>query len=312
MQPAEPSLRFRLLPRVPSWASCCVGSIVALSFLWVYWPTLDGMARRWSQDPEYSHGYLVPLFALFLLWHRRFHKNAGSDRGKVWGLGLVLAGIALRLAGSYVYFGYLEELSLFPCLFGLCLVLGGTRLVSRAWPAIAFLFFMLPLPYYVEVALAGPLQRLATVMSTMCLQLLGFTATSEGNIIFLGEMRIGVVEACGGLSMLLTFFAVTVAVALVIQRPMTDKVALVASAIPIALIANVVRITITGVLYEIVGTKVGEIFFHDVAGWFMMALALGILWGEAWLLSHLFLEPESEDGPLTYFGGAPARALPAP
>ncbi len=209
----------------------------------------------------------------------------------MWGLILVAAGGALRMAGSFLYFRYLEELSLLVCLFGICLVLGGLNLLRRAWPAIAFLFFMLPLPYSLEVALAGPLQRVATTCSTVCLQLLGFPATSEGNIIILADTRIGVAEACGGLSMLLTFFAAAVAFAVVIQRPFLDKIALVASAIPIALVANVARITITGALYQIAGDKVGLIFFHDVAGWFMMVLALGILWAEAWLLSRLLLEP---------------------
>jgi exosortase len=287
-----------------------VGMLLGLTVLWVYWPTLATMAKRWSQDPEYSHGYLVPVFALFLLWHNR-HRGAGAWKwSKLWGLGLVAAAIALRLTGAHFYFNYLEELSLLPCLFGACLVLGGTNLLSRCWPAIAYLFFMLPLPYYLEVSLAGPLQGLATTLSTVSLQLLGFPATSEGNVIFVGDIRIGVIQACGGLSMLLTFFAVTVAVAIVIRRPLADKAALVASAIPIALFANVARITITAILYDQVGERTGSIFFHDVAGWFMMILALGMLWVEAWLLSHLLLEPESEEDEIRWFRKSPALRAP--
>jgi exosortase len=278
-------------------SSLLVGPVLALTLFWVYWPTLQSMALRWAHDPEYSHGYLVPLFALFLFWRRR-GKSAAWELSSAWGPALIGASILLRLAGSYFYVGYLEELSLIPCLWGACLVLGGNRLLSRGWSAIAYLFFMLPLPYFAEVALAAPLQRLATRLSTLCLQLLGFVATSAGNVIILGDMRIGVVEACGGLSMLLTFFAVAVAAALVMRKPIADKLVLVASAIPIALTANVARITITAVLYQTAGQRSGQIFFHDIAGWFMMVLALAMLGAEAWLLSHVFLVAcDPEPGP---------------
>src|SRR5207253_599308 len=95
---------------------------------------------------------------------------------------------------------------------------GGWRALHWARPSLAFLLFMIPLPYRVEVALAQPLQRVATVSSTYVLQTLGFMSFSEGNVIRLGETRIGVVEACSGLSMLLIFFALATAVCLVVKR----------------------------------------------------------------------------------------------
>jgi exosortase len=151
---------------------------------------------------------------------------------------------------------------------------------------------MLPLPYQVERALAYPLQQVATQVSTYALEVLGFQATSEGNIIWVNDdSRIGVVEACGGLSMLLTFFALAVAFALVLPRRPLDKCLVVASAVPIALFANVVRITLTGVLHELTGDGFARVFFHDLAGWFMMLLALGLLWLELQILSRLLVEP---------------------
>jgi exosortase len=259
------------------------------------------MVDRWTHDPQYSHGYLVPLFALFFLWHRRQLCPAWPWQGSPWGLVLVLAGACLHLVGTCFYFGWLEGLSLLPCLFGVCLLLGGRSALRWAWPALAFLVFMLPLPFQVERLLAQPLQRVATLASTFCLEILGFRASAEGNIIWLNdEIRLGVIAACGGLSMLLTFLALAVAFALVVRRPLLDRILLLASAIPIALLANVVRITLTGVLRVQAGSKAAEIFYHDLAGWFMMLLALGLIWLELKVLSWLLVESEA-------VGSAPVR-----
>jgi exosortase len=269
------------------------------------------MEIRWSYDPQYSHGYLVPVFALFLLWHRRDYCAKYPLQGNLWGLPLVLAGVGLRLAGSYFYVSSLEALSLLVCLFGICVLLGGWNAVRWSWPALAFLVFMIPLPYRVERFLAHPMQRLATLASTFFLEILGFQATAEGNVIWVNEeSRIGVVEACGGLTMLLSFVALAVAFAIVLRRPLLDKILLIASAIPIALFANVVRITLTAVLHEVSGDRFALVFFHDLAGWFMMFLALGMLWLELQLLSHLLVEPKGAV-PLTPSLPAAVRPVPA-
>jgi exosortase len=249
------------------------------------------MAQRWSYEPQYSHGFLVPLFALLLVWQRRAMR---PDPGvwSPWGLALLVGAAGLRLAGAFFYLTWLDDISLFPCLLGFTLLLGGWQGVIWVWPAIAFLLFMVPLPFRLEGALAQPLQSLATQASTFCLLVLGFPATAEGNIISINDSKLGVAEACNGLSMLLSFFALTAAFALVVRRPRLDKALILASAVPIALFANVMRITLTGVLYELVGSAAAKAFFHDVAGWFMMLLALGLLWLEMYILSWLFYEPD--------------------
>src|SRR5262249_61774768 len=109
--------------------------------------------------------------------------------------------------GTSSYRGAVNALASVVCLPGLVVLLAGWPALGVAWPALAFLLFVLPLPYRLEVALAHPLQRLATLASTLSLQTAGFAAFSEGNTIRMGEVRIGVVEACSGLSMLLIFFA---------------------------------------------------------------------------------------------------------
>jgi exosortase len=283
------------------------GALVAL--LWVFWPTLVSLAQKWESDPQYSHGYLVPLFALFLLWSRREQIVPASLQPSWWGLPLIGLGLGMRFAGTFFYHDWLSALALLPAVAGLCVLAGGWAALRWSWPAVAFLVFMLPLPYRLEVGLAHPLQRIATVASTFALQTLGFTAFADGNVIRLGQVRIGVVEACSGLSMLVIFFALSTAVALVVKRPWPDRLLIWLSAVPIALAANITRITVTGVLHKVAGPKLADLVFHDLAGWLMMPYALGLLWVELRLLDWLLVPQTPRDEPsvgLGRPGAAPA------
>ena len=156
---------------------------------------------------------------------------------------------------------------------------------------IAFLAFMVPLPYAFETALGRPLQGVATRASTWVLQTLGFPAVSEGNVILLEHGRIAVVEACSGLSMLLTFGAMTTAVAMVSSRPILDRVIVVLSTIPVALAVNVARISGNGIAIEFWSVDVAHKWFHDQGGWLMMPLALGLLGVELWVIGRLLVAP---------------------
>jgi exosortase len=280
-------------------SACVLGGVLA----WAYWPTLADVVQRWSTNPQYSHGYLVPLFSAILLWHRRGLIRGESVQPSWWGLPWLAVGVALHLAAAYFYFEWAGAAALLPLLLGLVLCLGGKTLLRWSWPALAFLAFMLPLPFRIEVSLAYPLQRLATLASTYLLQTFGFPAVAEGNIIVMEEARIGVVEACNGLGMLMTFFALTTAAAILLQRPLMEKLLMVVSAVPIALFANVIRITITGMLAEKIGSEFADVVFHHWGGWTMMLLALGMMWIELKILAALLLELRPRDGLAYSFAG---------
>jgi exosortase len=259
--------------------------------VWAFWPTLLELAHAWRTNPQNSHGYLVPFFAAYLLWSRRDRMPAAA-KPPSWLAGTVLlvAGLALWLFGTYYYYAWVDAISLLPCLAGAWLLIGGRGTLGWAWPAVAFLAFMVPLPYRLANALSEPLQNLATICSTFFMQVLGLPALAEGNVILLNKAEIGIVEACSGLRMLVVFFALATGVAMLMRRPWLDRVLVVLSAIPIALAVNVVRITVTGVLHEMVDSETANAFFHDAAGWFMMPLALVMLWLELMILSRLFVE----------------------
>lgn len=265
---------------------------VAIALAWAYWPILKIMAERWTYDPRYAHGYLVPAFSAALLWLRRDRLAGVTLRLSWWGVLLVACGAVLRVAAAYAYNDWLDAVSMIVTMAGAFALIGGPRALRWAWPAVAFLLFMVPLPFRLEMAMGWPLQRIATIASTYALQTLGFAAIGTGNVIQMAHSQIGVVEACSGLSMMLLFFALATGVAILMDRPLLDKLVVVASAVPIALLVNIVRITVTGVLRETVGERISSVVYHDLAGFLMIPLALLLLGLELWFLARAFVVVE--------------------
>jgi len=291
-----------LVEQRPAIAGALTAGLLAIAYLWSFWPTLATMVERWSTDPQYSHGFLVPAFAGAVLWSRRSLWDQVRWQPSWVGLPVLAAALAIRVGAASADIEPLDALSLLPALIGLVLLAGGLSLLRWSWPAIAFLGFMLPLPFSLEQGLSLPLRRLATVVGTYVLQTLGCPAFAEGNVIYIEDARLGVAGPCSGLGMLLTLSALATVFALFVRRPLTDRLILVASAVPIAVIANVGRITATGLAYYAGGQQsaAAQALLHDVAGWLMMPVALGLLWLELKLLDVLLVEEKAAQ-PLAVF-----------
>jgi exosortase len=279
--------------------------------LWVFWPSIVELAEIWESVPQYSHGYLVPLFAVALLWLRRDRCDPTKMQPTWWGAAIVAAGCLIRLGGGYYYYFWLERIALLPIVVGLAMTLGGWAALRWSWPSIAFLIFMLPLPSGLAGAMAHPLQRIGTLASSYLLEVLGFPAVTEGNVIALGQNDLGVVEACSGLRMLITFFAASAAVAMLSRQSLLVRVLLFLCAAPIAVVVNVLRITVTGVLYETAGSRVAELVFHDLAGWLMIPMALGLLWLANAYLARLFTVNQGFEHDAVRRSLQPVTAAPA-
>lgn len=300
-------------PRSWSYSSLTPLALPALALVWAYWTTFVDLAFTWNSNPQYSHGFLVPVFAGFLLWFRRDKLNVAELRPNLLGLVLLVFALAVKLVGTYGHYVSLDPISLVPCVAGLVLLFGGWAAWRWAWPAVLFLAFMIPLPYFAAVAMSAQLQTFATITSTFIMQTLGLPALSEGNVILVNDHKIGIVEACSGLRMLVVFFALSTAMVLVIQRHWIDKTIILFSAIPIALICNIIRITATGIMYEAGHSEFANHFFHDVAGWLMMPMGLGMLWLELWVLGALFVDvprPPTARTPANSRSGLPRPPAP--
>lgn len=268
---------------------------VAAVVVWSYWSTLSDIGERWANDPQYSHGFLVPLFACYLLWRKRGQLRSAEFCSRWWGVGIVAVGVSMRLVGHFFYQPWLDSGSLLVVLSGIAAAAGGRKMLIWAVPSVLFLAFMLPLPYRFQSMLGGTLQRIATTASVYALQTIGVPAVSEGNIILLSESRLGIFEACNGLSMLVTFFALATAVAILATQNWMERVLVLLCAVPIAVAANVIRITVTGFLYESNHNDLARVVFHDVAGWLMMPLGLGMLLLELHILGRLVVPVGGEN-----------------
>lgn len=263
---------------------------LAVATAYAYWPTFTQLIHLWNTDDGYSHGYLVPAFSGWLLWYHRDRMPTMWRPRPILGIAIVAVALALRTLAAMRFNEWPEHISLLPYLIGIALAFGGWPLARYTVAAICFLAFMVRLPYRVEVSLGAPLQYLATIVSTFILQTIGLPAIAEGYTIHIRECRLEVVQACSGLKMLMTFFAFSTAACLVVRKPLGDKLVILASAAPIAIAVNVIRIVVTGVMQSQLSSEAAFHLFHDMAGWFMMPMALAFLGVELWILKHLIME----------------------
>ena len=211
------------------------------------------------------------------------------------GLGVLVFGLLVRLFGVYISSNPVDRLSFIISIFGLYMLVGGWHVIRWAGPALGFLIFMFPLPALLEHGVLWRLQSFASTCSTMVLQTLGVPAFQQGNVINIFGMEMLVADACSGLRMTTIFLALAVAMVFLIERPWWDKFTILLSAIPIALLVNIIRVTVTGLIYYWVGNEslLARKIAHDWAGYFMMPLALGILWLEFQILERVTIPVEA-------------------
>lgn len=337
---------------------------IAMLLVYSFWGMLKDTSAFWQSD-QYSHGYLIPFIALYLMWSMRpnpaahephegqteetflgivpasmvrwvslsaglvalvcdwylgLHVVAGVmlgvgciaglayvligqpfqriSAGERWiGLALLLAAYALHiLVGANLYMAPASRVAFILALLGGFLMIGGGSLLKWTGAGIGFLVFMYPLPTAIEGKLLLSLQKLAALMSEVVLTILSQPVVREGNKIFVDGIPLEVAEACSGLRMVTIFGGFAVACALLIKRPWWDRLIILLSAIPIALVVNIARIVVTALLYRLFpdGEAVHQLI-HDYAGLAMMPLAMGLLYLELKVLATLSVEEEGLD-----------------
>ena len=222
----------------------CLFLIVA--FLYAFHPTIQWMISVWRTEPDYSHGFLVlPLAALIL------HLKSDSFPGirsqlSYGGLSLIFVAIVWRLASRLVFADFLDGWAIVPMVAGACWFLLGRKATLWASPAIVFLVLMVPLPYQAESLLSWKLQGVATALSTVMLRVLGQPAVAEGHVIWLGGEQLFIEQACSGLRIFVGVIAFAYFWAAISDRSWIDRIILLGAAIPMAVIANSIRITSIG------------------------------------------------------------------
>jgi exosortase D (VPLPA-CTERM-specific) len=266
-----------------------VGLIAVLVLLLgtLYHTILYNMSAQWYGDPNYSHGFLVPLVAVYFAWERREQLLALQPHPSKAGIGLLGIGLVMFIIGSVGAELYLQRTSLIVVIAGLVLlILGRDALRTLAFP-IAFLFFMIPLPAIVVNAIAFPLQMFAAKTAAFCLFNLGIPVLREGNVIVLARTTLEVAEACSGIRSLQALLAIGTVYAYFTQSDLWKRWTLVVLTVPIAIAANAFRVGGTGVLAEYWGAEAAVGFYHTFEGWLVFVMAFILLFASGAVLSKV-------------------------
>ncbi|MDX9710413.1 MAG: exosortase/archaeosortase family protein [Trichloromonas sp.] len=242
-----------------------------------YWTVVPGMVSDWNNDPNYSHGFLVPLIAGYFAWRKWPELKRLPVRPSNLGLLAVVGSLLLLIFGFAGTEYFTMRSSLVFLLAGIILFWFGWAIFKGLLLPVGFLLFMVPLPYIVYDAMAFPLKLLVAKFSVAALKLMGIAVLREGNIIMFPQTVLEVADACSGLRSLMSLLALAVAYAVFSQKSNLMRVIMVLSAVPIAIATNMFRVIVTGVLAQHYGAAAAEGFFHEFAGLAVFALAMVLL-----------------------------------
>jgi exosortase len=243
-----------------------------------YAPIFARLIRQWDNDPDMSHGFFVPFVSAFLVWQRRHELMALKPRPSWWGLVVVLYGTAQLYLATLGAELFLARTAFVITLAGAVWMLGGTLMLRKLLFPLFLLFFMVPIPAVIYNRITFPLQLLASRLAGDALSVLGLPVLREGNILELPDQKLSVVEACSGIRSLLTLTFLSLVYGHFFEKRTGIRLLLLLSTVPIAIVANASRVTLTGLITEW-KPDFAEGFFHTAQGWviFMVSLCMLIL-----------------------------------
>jgi exosortase len=272
-----------------------IGGLITCLFHREVWD----IVHRWITDSSWSHGFLIPFFSLYFLNQSKHQILDIQPKPNYLGLILLLCTIlfyAFNIVSpaGYVYF---TQISVIGVLGSVVLFLGGWSLLKYTWLPVAFMLFAVPLPDSIVRPTTIPMRQWAAAVATAMLDIVpNLDATAHGvviEIIYKGrhiEPGLDVAEACSGMRLLMAFLALGVAMAYLHYRPIWQRLVLLASTIPIAILCNIIRVTITGFIHVLIDPQYAQGIYHDLLGMLMLPLAFGLYGLLAWFMSNLLIE----------------------
>ena len=251
--------------------------VVLVSFAVLYREVIVKLVRDWSIDDNYSHGFLIVPLALFFVWERRAKLAAAVPARSMAGLALVVLSFAVLAAGVLGSELFLMRASMLSMIAGIVLFLYGARhLQILAFP-ILFLLLMIPIPAIIFNQIAFPLQLIASRFGEMALTALGIPVLREGNVIQLANTSLEVAEACSGIRSLISLLTLGIVYGYFIDPRIWMRFALALATIPVAIVANGIRVAGTGVAAHYYGKEAAQGFFHSFSGWLVFISAFIML-----------------------------------
>ncbi len=253
----------------------------------LYGPVLTQMVVQWWKDPDYSHGFVVPLFVGFVLYQRRHKLRQIAFVPNNLGFPVMLGAIVLLLAGTLGAELFVSRSSLLFLFGGMILFFAGWKMLRAVAFPLLFLVLMIPLPALIYNQVTFPLQLLASRLASNSLELFGVPVLREGNVLVLPNYSLEVVEACSGIRSLMSLIALAVAYGYFVEKRLWARITLVVLIVPIAVASNALRVVGAGVVTYFWGPQYAEGFFHFFQGWLIFVSAVACMLSVHWLLSHL-------------------------
>ena len=299
------------------WVLLC--AIAALT-VFIFYDGLKWMVTIWNRKEEYSHGFLIPIITLFLIWQRKDRLERMTFTGSWTGFVVVLLGLMVFIIGELSTLYIIIQYSFIVVVMGLVLSITGWRGIREIWIPIAFLIFMIPLPPFLYEGLSSQLQLLSSQLGVAFIRLFNISVYLAGNVIDLGSFKLQVVEACSGLRYLFPLASLAFIAAYFFKAAFWKRAVVFLSSAPITVFMNSFRIGAIGILVEYWGIGAAQGFLHDFEGWVIFLACTAILVVEMWVLTRIgearrplrevfgldFPEPAPKDAMVNY------RKLPRP
>lgn len=263
-------------PGVGGWTSLLWFSALLIA---CYAPILQRLVNQWNSDEDMGHGFFVPVLAVWIAWQKREEVLAMVPKPNWWGLALVVFGAVQCYAATLGAELFLARTAFVISLIGSILFLFGTDIVRILKFPLFLLFFMVPIPAIIYNQITFPLQLLASRVATSAMDnLFNIPVLRDGNVLELANQKLSVVEACSGIRSLLSLSFLSLIYGYFFEKKSWLRVTLFFATVPIAIVANATRVTITGVLAN-VDPAYAEGLIHSASGWVIFMIALVILVG---------------------------------
>lgn len=272
--------------KLPAQTGYLAIAFAAIALVVMFSGSLVEMWEDW-QDPEYNHGYAIPLISLYLLWIRAADLRNHKLRGSWAGIALIAVALFAYVAGDLSSIYVVSQYAMLLMILGAVVATIGWRGAWILWAGLFYLVFMIPLPVFIQNALTADLQLWSSQLGTHILRSFGITVHLQGNIIDLGTYKLQVVEACSGLRYLFPLLSLGFLFAYLFRGATWQRLFVFLSAVPITILMNSLRIAAIGVLVNQYGTDAADGFLHFFEGWVVFMACIGILLFEMWIFGRM-------------------------